>query len=123
MTLTHELPLLLLQAGLDVALQLSECGGFEGLEVDLDLVGVRVPQRRLSGLDNVDDAAQLLARQPVDVQAQLALLVVRHGQGRLLAVVAVGRTAARCLAAFLGLPENTLCDRSEHQKFDPEQWC
>ena len=86
--LTLKLLKLLVQAGLDEALQLAQGGRLQHLEVDLDLVRVGVAHRRLPGLDDVHHAGQLGARQPVDVQAQLVLLVVRHRQ-RLLVRVAV----------------------------------
>ena len=40
----------LLEAAVDVLLQLAEGGGLEGLKVDLDGVGVGLPKGRLTGL-------------------------------------------------------------------------
>ena len=86
--LTIGLAWLLPQAGHDVALEFAQRGRLQRLEVDLDLLGAGVAERGLAGLDDVDHAAQLLPRQLVDVQAELALLVVRHGR-RLLLLVGV----------------------------------
>jgi len=78
---------LLVEAGLDVLLQLAQRGRLQRLEVDLDLVGVGVPQGGLPRLDDAHHAAQLAPRQAVDVEAQLPLLVVRHGQRLVVRVV------------------------------------
>lgn len=79
---THEQPtwwlFLLLEAAGHVFLQLSQRGGLQSLKVDLDLIRVGVLQRGLARLDYVHDAAQFVAGQLVDVQAQLAFLLVRH---------------------------------------------
>lgn len=69
---------LLPEAAGDVFLQLSQRGGLKSFKVNLDLIRVGVLQRRLTRLDYVHDAAQFVARQLVDVQAQLALLLIRH---------------------------------------------
>ena len=67
---------LLPQTGGDVALQFTQGGWLQGLEVDLDLVGVGVLEGGLPRLNDVHHAAQLLARQFVDVQAQLPLFLI-----------------------------------------------
>lgn len=77
--LTVRFARLLAQAAGDVALELAQRGRLERLEVDLDLLGVGVAQRGLARLDDVHDAAQLVSRQLVDVEAELALGVVAHG--------------------------------------------
>lgn len=68
------------QTSSHIGLELSQRGRFEGLEVDLDLLGVRVAQRGLTRLNDVHHPAQFVARQLVDVQAELPLGVVAHGQ-------------------------------------------
>lgn len=78
LNLTVRFPWLFAQAAGDVALEFTQCGRFERLEVDLDLLGVGVAQRGLAGLDDVHDAAQLVTRQLVDVEAELPLGVVAH---------------------------------------------
>lgn len=77
---TVRFPRLFAQAAGDVALELAQRGRFERLEVDLDLLGVGVAQRGLAGLDDVHHATQLVSRQLVDVEAELPLGVVTHGQ-------------------------------------------
>ena len=71
----------LLEARGDIFLQLPQRRRLQRLEVDLDLVGVGLPERGFSRLDDVDDLADLVAGQLVDVEGQLSLLVVGHGLG------------------------------------------
>lgn len=86
LTLLHPLTLLTIwlsrflpQTRHDVSLQLSQRRWLQSLKVYLDLLGVGVSERGLAGLNDVNDAAQLLTGQLVDVQAELTLLVIRHG--------------------------------------------
>lgn len=77
--LTVWLPRFLPQTCHDVSLQLTQRRWLQRLKVDLDLFWVCVSERRLAGLDDVNDSAQLLTWQLVDVQTQLTLFIIRHG--------------------------------------------
>lgn len=77
--LTVWLPRFLPQTCHDVSLQLTQRRWLQRLKVDLDLFWVCVSERRLAGLDDVNDSAQLLTGQLVDVQTQLTLFIIRHG--------------------------------------------
>lgn len=85
-SLTVRLSGFLPQTRHDVSLQLPQRRRLQRLEVYLNLLGVGVSERRLTGLDDVNDTAELFAGQLVDVQAELALLVVRHRRRLLLFV-------------------------------------
>lgn len=78
--LTLELFKLLMETRLHVSLKLPQSGRLQYLKVDLDLLWAGVALRRLQRLNDLHHAAQFHARQPVNVQAQLVLLVVRHRQ-------------------------------------------
>lgn len=59
--LTGKLTSFLAQARGHVVLQLAQRGRLEGLKVDLNLVRIRIPQRRLPVLDYVHHTAQLIS--------------------------------------------------------------
>lgn len=69
---------LLMETALHVLLQLAQRGRLQHLEVDFYLFGVGLAHGGLQCLDDLHHPAQLLARQTVNVQAQLVLLLVRQ---------------------------------------------
>lgn len=62
-------------------LYLAQGGRLQDRKVDLDLVGVGGAHGGLQLVKDVHQVAQFLARQPVDVQAELVLLFDSHLQG------------------------------------------
>lgn len=70
-----------MQAGLDVLLHLAQGGRLQDRKVDLNLVGVGGTHGGLQLVEDIDQVAQFPAWQPVDVQAELVLLLDSHLQG------------------------------------------
>lgn len=62
-------------------LHLAQGGRLQDRKVDLELVGVGGAHGGLQLVKDVHQVAQFLARQPVDVQAELVLLFDAHLQG------------------------------------------
>lgn len=93
---------LLVEAALRVLLEAAQRGRLQHLEVDLDLVRVGLAHGGLQRLDDLHHAAQLLARQPVDVQAQPVLLLVAQRNALVLGV-----PRFQLLAGIPGIPRGT----------------